>query len=115
MFDLGEVRKLRNFARMFHCTVYFACLNPEGGERSGYWVHLDQLGEVPAKKRQATDGVHSRCRCAAGVDARAALYGVRSSSCPEFMACLRRPGFKPRSGFQTAFEFMPPDVKRAMA
>jgi hypothetical protein len=51
IFDLDEVRKLRNFARLFHCTVYFACLNPEGGERPGYWVRLDQLDDVPAVRR----------------------------------------------------------------
>lgn len=51
IFDLDEVRKLRNFARMFHCTVYFACLNPEGGDRPGYWIRLDQLDDVPAVRR----------------------------------------------------------------
>jgi hypothetical protein len=29
----------------------FACLNPEGGERPGYWVRLDQLDDVPAVRR----------------------------------------------------------------
>ena len=28
IFDLDEVRKLRNFARLFDCTVYFACPIP---------------------------------------------------------------------------------------
>ncbi|MBN9007141.1 MAG: hypothetical protein J0H40_17215 [Rhizobiales bacterium] len=35
IFEVDEVRKLRSFARLFHCTVYFACLNPEGGVRLG--------------------------------------------------------------------------------
>ncbi|MEH6952701.1 hypothetical protein V4R08_15625 (plasmid) [Nitrobacter sp. NHB1] len=51
IFDLDEVGKLRTFARLFHCTVYFACLNPEGGERPDYWIRLDQLDEVPAVRR----------------------------------------------------------------
>lgn len=50
IFDVGEVQKLRNFARLFHLTVYFACLDPEGGQ-DGYWVRLDQLNEVPAIRR----------------------------------------------------------------
>jgi hypothetical protein len=51
IFDLDEVRKLRTFARLFHCTVYFACLSPEGGEHPGYWIRLDQLDDVPAVRR----------------------------------------------------------------
>lgn len=50
IFDLAEVRKLRTFARLFHLTVYFACLDPDGGPQ-GYWVRLDQLDEVPARRR----------------------------------------------------------------
>lgn len=42
VFDLEEVRRLRLFARVFHMTVYFACLDPDGGHLS-YWVRLDQL------------------------------------------------------------------------
>jgi hypothetical protein len=50
IFDLAEVQKLRTFVRLFHLTVYFACLDPEGGPQ-GYWVRLDQLDEVPAVRR----------------------------------------------------------------
>lgn len=50
IFDVAEVQKLRAFARLFHLTVYFACLDPEGGP-AGYWVRLDQLDEVPAVRR----------------------------------------------------------------
>lgn len=46
IFDLAEIQKLRTFARLFHLTVYFACLDPEGGPQ-GYWVRLDQLNSVP--------------------------------------------------------------------
>lgn len=53
IFDLAEVRKLRTFARLFHLTVYFACLDPEGGQ-DGFWVRLDQLDEVPAIRRHKT-------------------------------------------------------------
>lgn len=42
IFDLEEVRRLRAFARFFHLTVYFACLDAAGGPQS-YWVRLDQL------------------------------------------------------------------------
>lgn len=50
IFDVAEVRKLRAFARFFHLTVFFACLDPEGGPE-GFWVRLDQLDEVPAVRR----------------------------------------------------------------
>lgn len=50
IFDVAEVQKLRTFARLFHLTVYFACLDPEGGPQ-GYWVRLDQLDGVPAVRR----------------------------------------------------------------
>jgi hypothetical protein len=50
IFDLDEVRKLRVFSRFFHLTVFFACLDPDGGP-NGYWVRLDQLDEVPAVRR----------------------------------------------------------------
>lgn len=49
LFDLAEVQKLRTFARLFHLTVYFACLDPEGGP-SAYWVRLDQLDGVAARR-----------------------------------------------------------------
>lgn len=42
LFDLPEVQKLRTFARLFHLTVYFACLDPLGSP-DGLWVRLDQL------------------------------------------------------------------------
>lgn len=47
LFDVAEVQKLRTFARLFHLTVYFACLDPEGGPYS-HWVRLDQLDNVAA-------------------------------------------------------------------
>lgn len=49
IFDLDEIKKLRTFARLFHLTVYFACLNSEGA--GGFWVRLDQLDDVPALMR----------------------------------------------------------------
>lgn len=49
LFDVGEVQKLRTFARLFHLTVYFACLDPEGGSMA-WWVRLDQLDPVPARR-----------------------------------------------------------------
>jgi Holliday junction resolvase len=53
IFDVAEVKKLRTFARMFHLTVYFACLDPEGSPH-GYWVPLDQLDELPAMRLNGT-------------------------------------------------------------
>ena len=50
IFDLDEVRRLRTFARLFHLTVYFACLDPAGGTDS-YWVRLDQLDTLLAERR----------------------------------------------------------------
>ena len=47
VFDVAEVRKLRAFSRLFHLTVFFACLDPEGGPE-GRWIRLDQLDDVPA-------------------------------------------------------------------
>lgn len=49
LFDLAEVQKFRAFARLFHLTVYFACLDPEGGPFA-YWVRLDQLDGVAARR-----------------------------------------------------------------
>ena len=42
IFDLDEVKRMRTFARLFNMTVFFACLDPEGGDK-GFWVRLDQL------------------------------------------------------------------------
>ena len=50
IFDLAEGQKLRTFSRLFHVTVHFACLDPEGGP-DGYWVRLDQIDAVPAVRR----------------------------------------------------------------
>ncbi|WFU66681.1 hypothetical protein [Bradyrhizobium brasilense] len=46
---MAEVQKLRTFTRLFHLTVYLACLDPEGSKRC-YWVRLDQLDDVPAAR-----------------------------------------------------------------
>lgn len=53
IFDLAEVQKLRAFSRLFHVTVYFACLDPAGG-LDGFWVRLNQLDAVPAVRRGST-------------------------------------------------------------
>ena len=50
IFDVSEIQKMRTFARLFHLTVYFACLDPAGGPQA-YWVRLDQLDDVPAVHR----------------------------------------------------------------
>ena len=51
IFDLDEVKRLRTFTRLFPVPVYFACLDPAGGDR-GFWVRLDQLDFV----RSSTHG-----------------------------------------------------------
>ena len=51
LFDVAEVEKLRTFARLFHLTVYFACLDPEGSQ-DGHWVRLDQLDGLPVTLRR---------------------------------------------------------------
>ena len=51
IFDLAEIQKFRMFAKLFHLTVYFACMDPSEGSAS-YWVRLDQLDDVPAVKRR---------------------------------------------------------------
>lgn len=53
IFDVQEVQKLRNFARLFHLTVYFACLDPSDVELS-HWVRLDQLDDVVAVRRNGS-------------------------------------------------------------
>jgi len=53
LFNVAEVQKLRAFAWLFHLTVYFACLDPEGGPLA-YWVRLDQLDTLPAQRRGRT-------------------------------------------------------------
>lgn len=51
LFDVGEVEKLRTFSRLFHLTVYFACLGQDGSQ-DGFWVRLDQLdGMTPVRRR----------------------------------------------------------------
>jgi Holliday junction resolvase len=51
LFDVAEVQKLRTFARLFHLTVYFACLDAEGSQ-DGFWVRLDQLDKVAVTRRR---------------------------------------------------------------
>ncbi|MCC3243811.1 hypothetical protein LG047_00475 [Methylocystis sp. WRRC1] len=59
IFDVDEVRKLRALARLFHLTVYFACLDPEGGPH-GYWVRLDQLDFVPQRQADPRPALRRR-------------------------------------------------------
>jgi hypothetical protein len=50
LFAADEVERLRTFARLFHLTVYFACLGDASD--NGYWVRLDQLdGFAPVRRR----------------------------------------------------------------
>ncbi|MFB2553782.1 hypothetical protein [Ensifer soli] len=42
LFDVEEIEKLALFARAFHLTVYFACLDAEGDGRQ-WWVPLAEL------------------------------------------------------------------------
>lgn len=51
LFDVAEVEKLRTFARLFHLTVYFACLDSEGLQKA-FWVRLDQLDAVGITRRR---------------------------------------------------------------
>jgi hypothetical protein len=51
LFDVAQVEKLRTFARLFHLTVYFACLDPEGSQ-DGFWVRLDQLDGLSVTRRR---------------------------------------------------------------
>ncbi len=51
LFDVAEVEKLRTFSRLFHLTVYFACLDPEGSQE-GFWVRLDQLDTLSVTRRR---------------------------------------------------------------
>lgn len=45
IFEFSEIARMRNFARLFHITVYFACLDPEGSQAS-YWIRLDQFDNL---------------------------------------------------------------------
>lgn len=75
IFDLDEVRKLRAFARLFHLTVYFACLDPDGGP-DGYWVRLDQLDAVPAVTRNGKLTLALPCDRALPVSLREPFYAA---------------------------------------
>ena len=50
IFELSEIVRMRNFARLFHYTVYFACLDPEGSAES-YWIRLDQFDNLMPVRR----------------------------------------------------------------
>ncbi len=50
IFELNEIRRMRTFARFFHMTVYFACLDPDGSPES-YWIRLDQFDNLAAVRR----------------------------------------------------------------
>lgn len=45
IFEFDEITRMRNFARLFHYTVYFACLDPAGSAAS-YWIRLDQFDNL---------------------------------------------------------------------
>lgn len=53
IFELNEIRRMRTFARFFHMTVYFACLDP-GGSSESYWIRLDQFDNLTAERRGST-------------------------------------------------------------
>ena len=42
MFDVSEVRRLATFDRLFRITTFFACLDPDGGDRAT-WFRLPEL------------------------------------------------------------------------
>lgn len=50
IFEFDEICRMRNFARMFHYTVYFACLDPDGSAES-YWIRLDQFDNLMPVRR----------------------------------------------------------------
>lgn len=50
IFEFNEISRMRNFARLFHCTVYFACLDPDGGAQS-FWIRLDQFDNLMPVRR----------------------------------------------------------------
>lgn len=75
VFDLDEIRKLRTFARLFHLTVYFACLDPEGGPLA-YWVRLDQLDAEPARRLAGKLALVLPLERAQPVDMRADFYSA---------------------------------------
>lgn len=53
IFDFGEIRRMRNFARFFHMTVYFACLDPDGSAET-YWIRLDQFDNCTPVQRDGS-------------------------------------------------------------
>nr|WP_137830768.1 hypothetical protein [Methylobacterium sp. L1A1] len=53
IFELNEIRRMRTFARFFHWTVYFACLDPDGSPES-YWIRLDQFDNLTVARRGAS-------------------------------------------------------------
>lgn len=50
IFEFDEISRMRNFARLFHYTVYFACLDPDGSAES-YWIRLDQFDNLMPVRR----------------------------------------------------------------
>lgn len=75
IFDVDEVRKLRAFAHLFRLTVYFACLDPEGGPL-GYWVCLDQLDFVPSVRRNGKLTLALPCAAALPVSQEEPFYSA---------------------------------------
>lgn len=73
--DLDEARTLRAFARLIHLTVYFACLDPDGGP-DGYWVRLDQLDAAPAVTRNGKLTLALPCDRALPVSLREPFYAA---------------------------------------
>lgn len=53
IFEFDEIARMRNFARLFHYTVYFACLDPDGSAAS-YWIRLDQFDNLMPVRRDSS-------------------------------------------------------------
>ena len=53
IFEMDEIRRMRTFARFFHMTVYFACLDPAGSPES-YWLRLDQFENLVPVRREGS-------------------------------------------------------------